>query len=150
HFKTAHELRSLRTDNAKEGAARIWTRPTFEVHGITGGYSGPGGEKNIPHKAEGKNSIRLGPHPDPQKIIELLKKYVKEKCPDAEVEKQGTLKPYLGDFKGKFPTAAKEAMKLAFNKDAAFIREGGSIGAVVSMKELLGIPIVFLGLSLPE
>jgi Acetylornithine deacetylase/Succinyl-diaminopimelate desuccinylase and related deacylases len=150
HFKTAHELRSLRTDNDKEGAARIWTRPTFEVHGITGGYSGPGVKTIVPYRAEAKISMRLVPDQDPDKIIELLKKFVKERCPDAEVEKQGTLKPYLGDFKGKFPTAAKEAMKLAFNKEAAFIREGGSIGAVVSMKELLGLPIVFLGLSLPE
>jgi acetylornithine deacetylase/succinyl-diaminopimelate desuccinylase-like protein len=150
HFKTAHELRSLRTDNAKEGAARIWARPTFEVHGITGGYSGPGVKTIVPYRAEAKISMRLVPDQDPDKVIELLKKFVKERCPDAEVSKEGSLKPYVGDFKGPFPTAAKQAMKLAFDKDVAFVREGGSIGAVVSMKELLGVPIVFLGLSLPE
>ncbi len=150
HFKEAHELHSLRCDDVAEGAARIWTRPTFEVHGITGGYSGPGVKTIVPYRAEAKISMRLVPDQDPQKIITSFTKFVKEKCPDAQVEPIGTLKPYLGDRKGPFSDAAKRAYELAFDKEPKFIREGGSIGAVVSMKELVGIPIVFLGLSLPE
>lgn len=150
HFRTSHELLSLRSNDSKDGAARVWARPTFEVHGITGGYTGPGVKTIVPHQAEAKISMRLVPNQDPAKIIELFKKFVKERCPDAVVEVEGTLKPYLGDREGVFPQAAKQAVKLAFDKEAAFIREGGSIGAVVSMKELLGIPMVFLGLSLPE
>lgn len=150
HFRTAHELKSLRTSDTKDGAARVWTRPTFEVHGITGGYAGPGVKTIVPYQAEVKISTRLVPDQDPAKIIELFKKFVKEKCPDAVVEPGGTLKPYLGEHEGEFPNAAKQAVKLAFDKEAAFVREGGSIGAVVSMKEILNVPIVFLGLSLPE
>lgn len=150
HFKKAHELYSLRSNDAKEAAQRIWARPTFELHGITGGYTGPSIKTIVPHQAEAKISMRLVPDQDPSKIMVALTKFVKEKCPDAEVSTAGTLKPYLGEFTGPYNKAAAQAMKTAFGKDAAYTREGGSIGAVLSMHEILKVPIVFLGLSLPE
>src|SRR5262249_32564178 len=67
-----------------------------------------------------------------------------------KVEFQSKLDPYIGEFSGPYPKAAAEAMKFAFGKDPAFTREGGSIGAVVTMKKHLRAPIAFLGLSLPE
>ena len=80
----------------------------------------------------------------------MLSKIVAEKDTDVEVVAEGSLKPFLGEFTGPFAQAAKEAMKTGFGKEAAFTREGGSIGAVVSMQEILKVPLVFLGLSLPE
>ncbi len=59
-------------------------------------------------------------------------------------------KPYLGPLTGPYAEAAREAMHWAFGKNPAFVREGGSIGAVVTMEKYLKAPIVFLGLSLPE
>jgi len=150
NFKKAHELGSTRTEDAKEGAARIWAKPTFEVHGITGGYSGPGVKTIVPHQAEAKISMRLVPNQDPDKIVECLKAFVTKHAPDVEVVREGSLKPFLGHFRGPFAEAAQGAMKSAFGVEPAFTREGGSIGAVVSMQETLGVPIVFLGLSLPE
>lgn len=149
-FAKARELYSLRTDDVEDAVSRVWTQPTFEVHGITGGYAGPGVKTIVPHKAEAKISMRLVPDQDPEKIVEIFKKFVAQKCPDAKIETKGTLKPYLGPREGKFCDAARRAFQLAFDKEAAFVREGGSIGAVVSMQELLGVPIMFLGLSLPE
>ncbi len=149
-FKKAHELHLLRTDDAKEGSLRIWAKPTFEVHGITGGYQGPGVKTIVPHQAEAKVSMRLVPDQDPEKVFQALSKFVKEKAPDVVIEREGSLKPFLGEFKGPFADAAVAAMKEAFGVEPAFTREGGSIGAVVSMKEVLAKPIVFLGLSLPE
>ena len=150
NFKKAHELHSTRTDDASEASARIWATPTFEVHGITGGYSGPGVKTIVPHQAEAKVSMRLVPNQDPAKVLAVLKKFVAEHDPDVEVVAEGSLKPFLGEFTGPFAQAAKEAMKTGFGKEAAFTREGGSIGAVVSMQEVLKVPLVFLGLSLPE
>ena len=149
-FMKAHELLSLRTMDAKEGSQRIWALPTFEVHGITGGYNGPGVKTIVPHEAEAKISMRLVPNQDPEKILQAFTKFVTEKCPDAVVHAEGSLRPYLGEFTGPFNNAASEAMKAGFGKEAAFTREGGSIGAVVSMHDILNKPIVFLGLSLPE
>jgi acetylornithine deacetylase/succinyl-diaminopimelate desuccinylase-like protein len=149
-FKNAHELLSLRTADAADGAQRIWAKPTFEVHGITGGYNGPGVKTIVPHAAEAKISMRLVPDQNPDKIIDAFTRFVKERCPDATVIREGTLRPFIGEFKGRYADAAIEAMKYAFGKEPAFTREGGSIGAVVSMKDHLHVPVVFLGLSLPE
>ncbi|MFN8659499.1 MAG: M20/M25/M40 family metallo-hydrolase [Candidatus Obscuribacterales bacterium] len=149
-FKRAHELKSLRTNDDRDGAKRIWGMPTFEVHGIVGGYTGPGVKTIVPHQAEAKISTRLVPDQDPEKIFKLVSAFVKSKNPDIEVEREGSLSPYLGDFSGPFAQAAHDAMKSAFGKEPAFVREGGSIGAVVSMQKVLQAPIIFLGLSLPE
>jgi acetylornithine deacetylase/succinyl-diaminopimelate desuccinylase-like protein len=149
-FKKAHELISLRQATAREGSERIWAKPTFEVHGVVGGYSGPGVKTIVPHQAEAKISMRLVPNQDPEKIFSLLEKFIKSKCPDATVHIEGSLRPYSGEFTGPYAEAAKKAMVEAFGKEPAFTREGGSIGAVLSMKETLNAPVIFLGLSLPE
>jgi len=149
-FMRAHELSSLRTNDNEDATKRIWAQPTFEVHGIVGGYSGPGVKTIVPHQAEAKISMRLVPNQDPQKIVKLLTDFVKSKNPDVVVVAEGSLSPYLGDFSGPYAQAAKQAMTEAFGKEPAFVREGGSIGAVVSMKNVLNTPIMFLGLSLPE
>jgi acetylornithine deacetylase/succinyl-diaminopimelate desuccinylase-like protein len=149
-FKKAHELISLRTNDAQDASQRIWAQPTFEVHGITGGYTGPGLKTIVPHEGEAKISMRIVPKQDPDKIFKALQAFIQKLNPDVEVVKAGTLQPYLGEFSGPYNQAASQAMKVAFGKDAAFTREGGSIGAVVSMHEVFKTPIVFLGLSLPE
>ncbi len=150
HFKKAHELISIRVDDPQEALKRIWTKPTLEVHGITGGYSGPGTKTIVPHQAEAKISMRLVPNQKPDKILQLFKQFVKSKCPDAEVVADGSLGPYIGSYDDKYNQAAAAAIKNTFGHNAVFTREGGSIGAVVSMDEILMAPIVFLGLSLPE
>ena len=66
------------------------------------------------------------------------------------VKSAGSLKPYVGDYRGAYTEAARGAVEYAFGKRPALIREGGSIGAVVTMAEMLRVPIVFIGLSLPE
>ena len=60
------------------------------------------------------------------------------------------LGPYAGTYEGPYAEAAQKAMHFGFGKKAAFVREGGSIGAVVTMQKHLRAPIMFLGLSLPE
>ena len=67
-----------------------------------------------------------------------------------KLEAHGALEAYFGEFEGPYADAAIEAMQYAFGQKPAFTREGGSIGAVVTMKDYLKAPIVFLGLSLPE
>jgi acetylornithine deacetylase/succinyl-diaminopimelate desuccinylase-like protein len=149
-FMRAHELFAVRTNNVEDAAQRIWAQPTFEVHGIVGGYTGPGIKTIVPHFAEAKISMRLVPDQDPAKILKLFENFVKENCPDAVVTPEGSLRPYLAEFTGPYTQAAGRAMEKTFGKKAAFTREGGSIGAVVSMHDTLKCPITFLGLSLPE
>ncbi len=149
-FMKAHGLNSLRTQDKREVIQRIWCQPTFEVHGISGGYVGPGIKTVVPPRAEAKVSMRLVPRQDPLEKLRLLRDFVKEINHDVRVETAGSLHPYQGEFRGAYADAARRAIQFAFGKEPAFIREGGSIGAVVTMQKYLRTPIMFIGLSLPE
>jgi acetylornithine deacetylase/succinyl-diaminopimelate desuccinylase-like protein len=129
---------------------RVWCLPTFEVHGIAGGYQGPGIKTVVPPRATAIVSCRIVPKQDSRKIIKLVKDFVKKKHPDVTVEVEHGLPGFMGSTTGPHPDAIKAAMKFAFGREAIFVREGGSIGAVLSMKKVLKAPVFFLGLSLPE
>ncbi len=151
-FQKAHELKTIRP-NMKSDAdvlKAFMALPTFELHGVTGGYSGPGVKTIVPYRAEAKISARLVPNQRPARIAKLIKDFVKQINPDVKVEALPGLEPFLGDFHGPYADAARVAMKFAFGREPAFTREGGSIGAVVTMQKHLKTPITFLGLSLPE
>ena len=149
-WKQVFKFKSLRTNDTAEVLKRIWALPTFEVHGIVGGYTGPGVKTVVPPRGELKFSCRLVPNQQPDKIFRLVKSYVKKLNPDVEVILDGKLDPYLGDLGGSYTKCAVDAIKFAFSASPAFIREGGSIGAVVTMQKYLKAPIIFIGLSLPE
>jgi acetylornithine deacetylase/succinyl-diaminopimelate desuccinylase-like protein len=149
-FKAAHELKKLRFNDAERVLKAIMAEPTFEVHGITGGYQGPGVKTIVPYHAEAKISCRLVPNQDPKKVFKLIRNFVRDKNSDVELKYLSALEPYIGEFSGRYAAAAAEATEFAFGRAPAFTREGGSIGAVVTMKKYLKAPIVFLGLSLPE
>jgi acetylornithine deacetylase/succinyl-diaminopimelate desuccinylase-like protein len=149
-FKTAHELKSLRVQDEKEVVKRIWASPTFEVHGVAGGYTGPGVKTAIPPAAELKVSMRLVPNQKPDQVFRLVRSFIKKRHPDAQILPESFLKPFLGPRHGPHFEAARSAMKAAFGKEPALVREGGSIGAVVTMQKYLRAPILLLGLSLPE
>jgi len=129
---------------------RIWTAPTLEIHGLTGGYHGPGVKTVVPSQGELKISMRLVPSQTPEAIFIKLKKYVAKLNPNVKVEREGMLQPFQGLFGGPYVEAVKRAVKGGFGKEPAFVREGGSIGAVVTMKRAWKVPILFIGLSLPE
>lgn len=149
-FARAHQLTKLRTRNRADILRRLWAEPTFEVHGFVGGYTGPGVKTSIPPRAEAKVSMRLVPDQDPAAVFALFRKYVRKLNPDVRVEAEGMLRPYAAELSGPFVEALGKAMRFGFGKDPAFIREGGSIGAVVTMAERWKAPVMFLGLSLPE
>jgi len=66
------------------------------------------------------------------------------------VSRESSLSPYRGVTEGPLADAAAEAIRFGFGKAPVMVREGGSIGAVVTMQKVLRCPIMFLGLSLPE
>ena len=150
NFKQAYGFHTLRTNDPAEIMRRIWAAPTFEIHGLTGGYHGPGVKTVVPGHGELKVSMRLVPNQTPEKVFALLKRHVARINPDVKVGREGMLQPFKGLFEGPYVEAVKRAAKAGFGKEPAFIREGGSIGAVVTMQKAWKIPILFMGLSLPE
>lgn len=149
-FKKDHLFKSIRTENAVEVMKRIWAMPTMEIHGVIGGYTGPGIKTVIPPRAEVKVSCRLVPNQDPKKIQKLVKDFIKKHNPDVKLEIENSMYPYKAPTTGPLADAVKDAMEFAFGREPVFVREGGSIGAVISMENVLKSPVMFLGLSLPE
>lgn len=149
-FKKDHLFKSVRSDDALDVMKRIWAMPTLEVHGLVGGYTGPGIKTIIPPRGAAKISCRLVQNQDPKKILRLVKDFVKKRNPDVKVVPEGAMYPYKAPTSGPLAEAVKAAMKFAFGREPVFVREGGSIGAVVSMEKILKCPVMFLGLSLPE
>ncbi len=149
-FKKDHLFKSLRVNAPLEIMKRVWCEPTFEVHGIAGGYQGPGVKTVIPPRATAIVSCRLVPDMDERKVARLVKDFVKKRNKDVKVEPEHGLPAYQGRTEGAHPDAIRAAIKFAFGKEPVFVREGGSIGAVLSMERVMKVPVFFLGLSLPE
>jgi acetylornithine deacetylase/succinyl-diaminopimelate desuccinylase-like protein len=85
-----------------------------------------------------------------EKVLKLVKAFVKKRNPDVRVEGGSSAAPYKGITSGPWVEAAQRSVKFAFGKAPVFVREGGTIGAVLSMEQILKCPIVFMGLSLPD
>ena len=149
-FKEAYGFRSLRVQDPADVLRRIWASPTFEIHGLSGGYHGQGVKTVVPGHAELKISMRLVPNQVPERVFALFKKHVAKINPTIKVEREGMLHPFQGSFAGPYVDCVKRAVKAGFGKEPAFVREGGSIGAVVTMQNMWKVPILFMGLSLPE
>jgi len=150
NFKKDHRFKSIRTSDPVDAMKRLWAMPTLEVHGVVGGYTGAGIKTIIPPRAEVKLSCRLVANQNPYKILKLIRAFVKSRNKDVSVVPEGSMSPYQAPTEGPFAEAVKRSMKFAFGRDPVFVREGGSIGAVVSMEKILDCPVLFLGLSLPE
>jgi acetylornithine deacetylase/succinyl-diaminopimelate desuccinylase-like protein len=149
-FKKAHHLKKMRTEDPLEAMKRIWGMPTLEIHGVVGGYQGPGLKSIVPPRAEVKASCRLVPVQDPQKLKKLITAAVKERNPDVKIQFESQAPAFRTVLEGPLPQALKRAVKFAFKRDAVFVRDGGTIGAMTSIEKVLRCPVLFLGLSLPE
>jgi acetylornithine deacetylase/succinyl-diaminopimelate desuccinylase-like protein len=149
-FKKAHHLKLMRSEDSLEVTKRIWGQPTFEIHGVVGGYQGPGLKSIVPPRGEVKASCRLVPGQDPAKIRRLIEAAVKEKNPDVQMHFEHAAPAFKTPMDGPLPGLLKQAVKFAFERDAVFVRDGGTIGAMTSIEKVLKCPVLFLGLSLPE
>ena len=132
---------------------RTWARPTLDVHGIPGGFTGAGAKTVIPAKALAKVSMRLVPGMTPAKTFALYKKYVEEITPagvEVEVRLIHSGDPCLIPVNNPYVQAATRALHEVWSKDTVFIRSGGSIPIVGDFDRHLGIPSVMMGFGLPD
>jgi len=132
---------------------RVWARPTLEVNGMLGGFTGEGAKTVIPAVAMAKVSMRLVPDQDPDKIAQLFEDYVKKVTPKTvgvKVTRMHGGKPWMTDFDNRFVQAAGRAIEKGFGKAPVFNREGGSIPVVATFQEILGLPSVLFGIGLPD
>jgi len=132
---------------------QLWTRPTLEVNGIWGGYTGEGAKTVIPSKAFAKLSTRLVPQQDPAKIAKLVGRHIQKLLPKTVTHKFEVLstgKPWVAPYTHPIFQKAIHALEAGFGKKAVFIREGGSIPFVTQMYDTFKVPCVLLGFGLPD
>jgi acetylornithine deacetylase/succinyl-diaminopimelate desuccinylase-like protein len=132
---------------------RLSARPTLEVNGIWGGYTGEGAKTVLPSFAGAKISCRLVPDQDPDAIAERVEARLRELAPAGirlEFIRHHGGRPYLAEPDSPFVEAGKGALEAAFGKRPLLTREGGSIPVVEAFGRLLGAPAVLMGLGLPD
>jgi acetylornithine deacetylase/succinyl-diaminopimelate desuccinylase-like protein len=132
---------------------RTWARPTLDVHGIPGGFTGAGAKTVIPAKALAKVSMRLVPGMTPAKAFALYKSYVEKLAPagvDVEVRLIHSGDPCLIPVDNPYIQAATRALFEVWGKETVFIRSGGSIPIVGDFDRNLGLPSVMMGFGLPD
>ena len=132
---------------------RLWARPTFEVHGIRGGFVGEGAKTVIPAVGIAKISMRLVPNMNPKEVVRQFTAAVKKLTPKgikttvrvistAPASVVSTDSPYIG--------AGAKAMEDVFKKKTVYMRSGGSIPIVGLFLQHLKIPSIMMGFGLPD
>ncbi len=132
---------------------RTWARPTLDVHGIPGGFTGAGAKTVIPAKAVAKVSMRLVPGMTPAKSFAQYKSYVEKIAPpgvDVDVRLIHSGDPCLIPVDNPYIQAATRALHEVWGKDTVFIRSGGSIPIVGDFARHLELPSVMMGFGLPD
>jgi acetylornithine deacetylase/succinyl-diaminopimelate desuccinylase-like protein len=133
--------------------SRVWARPTFEVHGIAGGFTGAGSKTVIPAKALAKVSIRMVPKQNPEKVLASLTRWVVANTPkgiQTSVRLLGASPAVLVNPNHPAIDVAAKAMTEMLQKPTVFTRSGGSIPIVGEFFTHLGIPTILMGFGLPD
>ncbi len=130
---------------------RTGIRPTLELNGIWGGYTGEGAKTVLPSKAFAKISARLVPNQSAKKITDKLLKYFKSIAPagiTVKAEEHHGGEPYMTPIDSSAYKAAAKAIEATFGKKPIPVRGGGSIPICSLFEKELGIKIVFMGFGL--
>lgn len=132
---------------------RVWSRPTLEVHGIAGGFTGAGAKTVIPATATAKVSMRLVPRQEPEKMFALFSAWVAANAPQGvalSVRKLSGAPATVVNPDHPAIALAAEAFEEVMKAKTVFIRSGGSIPIVGEFGHHLGIPTVLMGFGLPD
>ncbi|MDT8306091.1 MAG: dipeptidase [Anaerolineae bacterium] len=133
---------------------RIGARPTLDVNGIVGGYTGEGGKTVLPAHAHAKISMRLVPDQNPEEIADAFTRYVTEIAPpEVRVEVQttgGGSFASISDYNTDAVRAAADAYYEVYGEKPVLMREGGSIPVVGQLQSHLGLETVLMGFSSPD
>jgi acetylornithine deacetylase/succinyl-diaminopimelate desuccinylase-like protein len=132
---------------------RVWARPTLEVNGMLGGFTGEGAKTVIPAVSMAKVSMRLVPDQDPDKIAKAFEDYVRKVAPksvEVTVTRLHGAKPWLTEYNSPYVQAAGRAIEKGFGRPPVFCREGGSIPVVSTFQAELNLPSVLFGVGLPD
>jgi acetylornithine deacetylase/succinyl-diaminopimelate desuccinylase-like protein len=130
---------------------RVGARPTLDVNGLAGGYTGAGAKTVLPSKAHAKISMRLVPDQDPDEIFSLFSDYVTSIAPPSvqvKCTKVHVAQPCIIDINIPQMQAAALAYQQVFGRKPIYMREGGSIPVISLFQKHLGLQTVLMGFGL--
>lgn len=128
-------------------------RPTLDICGIWAGFSGEGSKTIIPAHAHAKVSCRLAPGMDPETTFQRVRQAIMAvEVPgvSVDVRQLESMRPFVVSPHHPAARTAAACLKEVFGQDPYLIYEGGSIGAVASFDQVLGLPVVLLGFTNPD
>jgi acetylornithine deacetylase/succinyl-diaminopimelate desuccinylase-like protein len=131
----------------------IWSRPTCDLNGIVGGYTGKGSKTVLPAQASAKFSFRLVGSQDPDKIAETFRAFVKERLPPdcrAEFVSHGASSAVQLPFSSEVLSRAGRALQAEWGKEPALVGCGGTIPIVGFFKRDLGMDTLMIGFGLED
>lgn len=127
--------------------------PSFDINGITGGYTGSGVKTIIPAFAQAKFSFRLIENQTPDEIEKLVNDFIKKNLPKGikySLKTLGKLDPFYTDIDNKYVKTTDKIFIDIFGKRSLFTRSGGSIGAVATLAKLFNKPLILTGFTLAD
>jgi len=151
-FKAVAGVGALPGEEGFTPLERMSGRPTADINGIWGGFTGVGSKTIIPAEAHAKVSFRLVADQEPARLVALFERWVRDRAPahvQVAVRSFGGVRPALTPLDHPGNRAAARAVARAFGKEPLFNREGGS-GPERALSDALGAACVYLGVMLPE
>lgn len=150
-YKAAIGVKELFGEKGYSTLERNSCRPSFDICGIWGGYTGEGSKTVLPSKAHAKVSCRLVPHQDHHKISQLFADYIRSIAPatvQVKVTPMHGGQGYVCPITLPAYQAAEKGFKKAFGRKPLAVRRGGSIPIISTFEQVLGIKTVLMGFGL--
>lgn len=150
-YKEAIGVKEVFGEKGYSTLERNSCRPSFDVCGIWGGYTGEGSKTVLPSKAYAKVSCRLVPHQDHHKISQMFADYIRSIAPDTVQVKVTPMhggQGYVCPISLPAYQAAEKGFEIAFGKKPLAVRRGGSIPIISTFEQVLGIKTVLMGFGL--
>jgi acetylornithine deacetylase/succinyl-diaminopimelate desuccinylase-like protein len=150
-YKKALDLSDIHGEEGYTTMERTGIRPTLDVNGIWGGYTGEGAKTVIPSKAYAKISMRLVPHQSDEEITKLFSDYfvsIAPKSVKVKITPHHGGEPYVSPTNTPAYLAASKAMETTYSKKPVPVKSGGSIPIVALFEKELGVKSILLGFGL--
>ena len=150
-YKQSIGIKELHGEAGYSTVERTGIRPSLDVCGMWGGYTGEGSKTVLPAKAYAKLSARLVPHQQPEKIADLVADHIQAiapSCVDVQVEWLHGAEPYVCPIDLPVYKAAELAYQQVYGKRPLPVRSGGSIGVVPVFERVLGVKSILMGFGL--
>jgi acetylornithine deacetylase/succinyl-diaminopimelate desuccinylase-like protein len=132
---------------------RLWARPTADINGIWGGYTGAGSKTVIASEASAKISFRLVPNQDPDEVMQQFKRFVTDRLPPGATATFADFSRAPGvevNVESPYVRSGLAALAEEYGKPAILMGSGGSIPVVTSLRSILGLDSLLMGFGLDD